>query len=184
MPYDFSKRYPEVHDETFIAEGAHVLGRVILEKGVSVWHNCVLRGDINDIIIGESTNIQDNSVLHVSNEFKVIVGKGVTVGHNVTLHACTIGNYCLIGMGAIIMDGAVIGENSMVGAGSLVPPGKSFPKGSLIVGSPGKLKRLLTQKEIEHNAYLSEKYLEVWKAYMTTGIPTFTGTRENRIPHK
>ena len=183
MSYDFTDRYPEIDSETFIAEGAQVIGKVILKKGVSIWHNTILRGDINDIIIGDNTNIQDNSVIHVADDYKAIVGKGCTVGHNVIIHACTIGDYCLIGMGAIIMDGAVIGDYSVVAAGSLITHGKSFPEGHLIIGSPAKAIRKLTDKEKERIINTSKKYIKVWKAYVEKGIPCYDGKREIRLPH-
>ena len=184
MAYDFTQRNPEIHSNTFIAEGAHVIGRVVLKEGVSIWHNAVLRGDINDIIIGENTNIQDNSVVHVSDDYKASVGKGCTVGHNVIIHACTIGDHCLIGMGSIIMDGAVIGNHSVVAAGALVSPGKKFEDRSLIIGSPAIVKRRLTEKEIEDIQISARKYIEVWKAYLNGGIPGYNGEREIRLPYK
>ncbi len=182
MAYDFTKRFPEVHADTYIADGAQVIGKVVLEKGVSIWHNCVLRGDINDVIIKENSNIQDNTVIHVSDDYPAIVGIGCTVGHNAIIHACTIGDYCLIGMGAIVMDGAVIGNQCIIAAGALVSPGKKFPDNTLIVGSPAVAKRQLTKEEIEHNHYIAKKYIEVWKAYVTHGIPCYDGKREIRLP--
>ncbi|MDH5679990.1 MAG: gamma carbonic anhydrase family protein [Spirochaetota bacterium] len=181
MTYDFTQRHPEVHADSFIAEGAHVIGRVILEKGVSIWHNTVLRADINDIRIGENSNIQDNTVIHVSDPYPAIVGSHVTVGHSVIIHACTVGDYCLIGMGSVIMDGAVIGKNSIVGAGSLVSPGKSYPEGSLIIGSPAKVLRPLRDDEIDGISHTANKYINVWQAYVKGGIPAYSGKREIRI---
>jgi len=181
MTYDFSKRFPDVHPDTFVADSAQLFGYVVLGKGGSVWHNVVLRGDINDIIIGEETNIQDNSVLHVADNYKVSIGKGCTVGHTAIVHACTVGDNSLIGMGAIIMDGAVIGNNCIVAAGALVTPGKSFPDNSLIVGSPAKVRRSVTDKEIEHNQLSAKKYIEVWKAYITTGIPYYKTKQEIQL---
>jgi len=168
--YDFSGMKPEIHPETFIAEGARIIGRVTLGRGVSVWYNSVLRADIAAITIGENTNIQDACVVHVDFGLDTVLGAGVTVGHGAILHACRVGDNCLIGMGATILDGAVIPENSIVGAGALVPPKKTYPPGTLILGSPAKVARTLSEEEIRHLAEHAGLYVSFWKAYTARGI--------------
>lgn len=152
----------QTDDDVVILPGAKVNGDVTFGHGCSVWYNTVIRGDEAPIIIGENSNIQDNSTLHTNDVQPLVIGNNVTVGHNVVLHSCTIKDNCLIGMGSIILDGAVIGENSIVGAGALVTKGTVVPDGSMVLGSPAKVKRPLTEEEIEgirHNcrAYLIEK---------------------------
>ncbi|MCX7974093.1 MAG: gamma carbonic anhydrase family protein [Candidatus Aminicenantes bacterium] len=139
----------EIHPEAFIADGAKVIGRVILKKGASLWFNAVVRADLAEIIIGEESNVQDNVVIHVEKDKPTIIGDRVTIGHGAILHACHIGNDSLIGMGSIILDGASIGSNCLVAAGSVVPPQKSFPDGWLIMGIPAKAVRELTPEEKE-----------------------------------
>ena len=163
MPlYSFKEFKPTIGEGCFVAPSADVIGQVELGKNSSLWYNVVARGDINKIIIGENTNIQDLSMLHVIEDLPLIIGSGVSVGHNAILHACTVEDNCLIGMGAIVLDGAVIGKNSVVAAGSVVPPGKEFPSGMMIMGSPAKAVRELKPKELkgygEHfNSYLESK---------------------------
>lgn len=153
MPlYPYKGIMPQVGSECYLAPSADIIGATFIEDKVSVWFQCVLRGDVNEIHIGENTNIQDLCCLHVSHVDALYIGKNVTVGHKVTLHGCRIGDHCLIGMGSTIMDGAEIGENSLVAAGTLIPPGKKFPPFSYIVGSPATLKRELSPKEREEYA--------------------------------
>lgn len=140
---------PKLGKAVYIAPGAQVVGRAEFADNVSVWHNCVVRADVNFIRVGENTNVQDLSMLHVTEHNALTIGKNVSIGHSVTLHGCTIGDSCLIGMGAVILDGALIGENSLVAGGTLVPPGKRFPPGSMIMGNPGKAVRELTPEEKE-----------------------------------
>lgn len=152
----------EFGDGVYIAPGAQVVGRAIFGSHVSIWHNAVVRADVNYIRIGENTNVQDLSMLHVTEKDGLTIGKNVSIGHSVVLHGCTIGDSCLIGMGAIILDGAVIGENSVVAAGTLVAPGKSFPPGSMIMGRPAQVTRALTDEEKfkfanHYRAYLNYK---------------------------
>lgn len=168
--FDFSSRKPEIHPDTFIAEGARLVGRVVLAAGSSVWYNCVLRADVGDIIIGEKTNIQDNSTIHVDFDLPVVIGDHVTVGHGAILHACTIGSHCLIGMGAVILDKAVIPPRSIVGAGALIPSRKTYPEGSLILGSPAIVARKLTAEEIERLPEHAREYVLLWKAIAGRGI--------------
>ncbi len=131
-----------------VMESAHVIGDVEIGEESSVWFNAVVRGDVNYIRIGKRTNIQDGCVLHVARRtLPLVVGDEVTVGHNATLHACTVGTRVLIGMGATVMDGAEIGDNSIVAAGSLVTPNTKIPEGSMVMGSPAKVKRELTEEE-------------------------------------
>jgi len=172
---DFSTRRPEIHPETFIAEGARLIGRVLLARGASVWFNGVLRADIADIVIGENTNIQDNCAIHVDHGLNTVLGDNVTVGHGAILHACTIGSNCIIGMGAIVLDGAVIPPDSIVAAGSLVPPRKSYPAGSMILGSPAKVARMLTAEEIAGHPRHAADYVAFWKAYVSGGIGIVSG---------
>jgi len=134
---------------------------VELGSGSSVFYGCVLRADINEIKIGRSTNIQDNTVIHLSRKFPTIVGDDVTVGHSAVLHACTIGNNCLIGMSATVMDGAKIGDNSIVAAGALVSMNATFPPNSLIVGVPAKRVRDTTPQEVEFIRDSAVRYVEV-----------------------
>ena len=149
MIHAFKGKTPNIDDSVLVMESAQIIGDVVIGEESSVWFNAVIRGDVNHIRIGNYTNIQDGCVLHVARKtHPLIVGDEVTIGHNVTLHACTIGSRCLIGMGAVVMDGAEVGENSIVGAGALVTPGTKIPPGSLVVGSPGKVKRELTEEEI------------------------------------
>lgn len=156
------KTLRQTDENVIILPGARVNGDVTFGHGCSVWYNTVIRGDEAPILIGENSNIQDNSTLHTSAGHPMTIGSGVTVGHNVVLHSCHIRDNCLIGMGSIILDDAVIGENSIVGAGALVTKGTVVPAGSMVLGSPARVKRPLTGEEIEgirHNcqAYLTEK---------------------------
>tara|TARA_Y100000590_G_scaffold453855_1_gene599651 strand:+ start:5577 stop:6101 length:525 start_codon:yes stop_codon:yes gene_type:complete len=146
--YSHHGKSPQIGEKTFIAPSADVIGETTIGTESSIWFQVVIRGDVNSITIGNRTNIQDLSMLHVTRKkFPLSIGDEVTVGHRVMLHGCTIGNRVLIGMGAIIMDGAVIGDDSIVAAGALVTQGKEFPPGSLILGSPAKVARALTGEE-------------------------------------
>lgn len=164
----FQNQNPKLGKEVFIAPGAHVIGDVHLGDKVSIWFNTVIRGDVHYIRIGAGTNIQDNSVLHVSaGTHPTIVGEEVTAGHRVIIHGCTVGDRALIGMGAVIMDGAKIGEEALIAAGSLVAPGTEIPPRVLALGSPCKVKRDLRPEEIQtlkasalHYQDLASKYLK------------------------
>lgn len=148
MPIESYEIYsPSIHANAFVAASADVIGRVTLHDRSSVWYNSTLRGDINEIVIGPQSNIQDNVVIHLSDDFGCHVGELVTVGHSAILHACTVKDEVLIGMGAIVLDGAVIGERSIVGAGALVTGGTLIPPGSLVLGSPAKIVRQLSLDE-------------------------------------
>lgn len=149
MPiYQFKEFKPIVGQSCFIAPGAMIIGNAHLEENVNVWHNTVIRADVNKIIIGKNTNIQDLSMLHVTEESDLIIGNNVSVGHSVTLHGCKIEDSCLIGMGSTILDKAIISQNSIVAAGSVVPPNKKYPSGVMIMGAPAKVVRHLTDEEL------------------------------------
>ena len=136
-----------IDSNVFIADGAKVLGDVTIKEGSSVWYNAVIRADMEPVIIGKNTNIQDLVMVHVDSSHPTVIGDGVTVGHSAILHGCTIENDVIIGMGAIVLNGAVIRKNSIVGAGALITQNKTFPEGSLILGSPAKAVRQLTTGE-------------------------------------
>lgn len=157
MPiYQFNDFKPTLAERTYVAPTAVLVGQVVLKAGANVWFGAVLRGDNEPITVGENSNIQENSVLHTDAGAPLSIGANVTVGHSVTLHGCTIGDNSLIGMGAIVLNHANIGANSIVGAGALVTEGKTYPEGVLLVGSPAKVLRTLTEEEIARlplNAY-------------------------------
>ena len=157
---------PTIHPTAFIAASADVIGRVTIGEECSIWHHTTLRGDINEIVIGNHSNIQDNTVIHLADKYGCYVGEYVTVGHSAILHACTIKDEVLVGMGAIILDGAVIGERSIIGAGALVTGGTVIPPGSLVIGSPAKVVRTLPQEEQEKVKYWAEKYVTVSRKFL------------------
>ena len=156
----FLRKPPTLGREVYLASTAVVFGDVTLGDHSSVWYNAVLRGDINRIVVGERTNIQDNAVVHLADEFPCLIGSRVTIGHSAIVHACTVGDECLIGMGAVILDGAVIGRQCLVGAASLVTPGTAIPDGSLVLGSPAKVVRVLTDTERGQLQLWAEKYVD------------------------
>jgi len=162
----FKEHTPRIHQESFIAESSMIIGHVKIEKNCSIWYGAVLRGDIEEIIIKEGSNIQDNCVLHCSEKLMLIVGKHTTVGHQVTLHSCEIKEGCLIGMGSTILDGAVIGKNCLIGANSLVTQNTVIPDNSLVVGSPARVKRELTVEEIEGMHRNADEYVRLMEEYM------------------
>ena len=147
MIKEFEGIMPEIDESVFVAESADIIGDVKIGKNSSVWYNTVLRGDEHAIRIGENTNIQDGTVVHVGLDVDTVIGDNVTVGHNALVHGCKIGNNSLVGMGAIVLNGAEIGEFCMIGAGALVTQNKKFPDGMLIIGSPAKAVRELTEEE-------------------------------------
>ena len=155
----FLRKQPVLGSNSYIAKTAVVIGDVTLGAHSSVWYNAVLRGDINRIIVGDYSNIQDNAVVHLADDFPCIIGSHVTVGHSAIVHACTVEDECLIGMGATILDGALIGAQSIVGANALVTQGTVIPPGSMVLGSPGKVVRSLSQAERELLRGWADKYV-------------------------
>ena len=166
----FLKKKPTRGRQVFIAPGAIVLGDVTLGDHASVWYNAVIRGDINRIVVGRYTNIQDVAVVHLADDFPCLIGDYVTVGHRAILHACTIGDECLIGMGATVLDGASVGAQCIVGAHALVTGRTQIPAGSLVLGSPAKVVRALTGKERAHLKSHAKKYAE-YAAYCCAHPP-------------
>jgi gamma-carbonic anhydrase len=156
----FLLKKPTFGRDVYIAQGAIVVGDITIGDYSSVWYNSVLRGDINRIVLGHHTNIQDNAVLHLADEYPCIVGNYVTIGHCAIVHACTVGDEVLVGMGATILDGAVIGDRSLIGANALVTQKTEIPAGSLVLGSPAKVVRALTVAEREQLRVSAEKYVE------------------------
>ena len=156
----FLRRQPRLGHGVYIAAGAVVLGDVTLGDFSSVWYNAILRGDINRIVVGHHSNVQDNAVLHLADKFPCILGNWVTVGHSAVVHACTVGDECLVGMGAIILDGAVIGKQSIIGARALVTQGTIIPPGSMVLGAPAKVVRKLTKEERAGLKWWAQKYVD------------------------
>jgi carbonic anhydrase/acetyltransferase-like protein (isoleucine patch superfamily) len=154
---------PTIKEDVYISETSVIIGDVTLKRNTNVWFGAVLRGDVNSIIIGENTNIQENTIIHVDENEQVEIGDGCTIGHGVTIHGCTIGNNTLIGMGSIILNGAEIGNNTIVGAGSLVTQNKKFEDGVLILGNPARVVRNLTEEEIKTNNRSCIEYIELSK---------------------
>jgi gamma-carbonic anhydrase len=163
--FPYKGMYPKIGNSVFFASGVKIIGDVEIGDNSSVWYNSVVRGDVHYIKIGESTNIQDCSMLHVTNgKFPLNIGNKVTIGHSVSLHGCTLQDLCLIGIGAIVLDGAVIESNSMVAAGALVKQHFVVPSGKLVAGVPAKVIRDLTQdeiKDIEAGAYRYVEYARI-----------------------
>ena len=149
MNYSLGKKQPAfVGEPAFIAPNATIIGEVEIHQNASIWFNVVIRADNDRIIIGEDSNIQDGSVLHIDPGFPLSIGKGVTIGHKVMLHGCTIGDNSLIGINAVVLNGAKIGKNCLIGANALIPENMVVPDGSMVLGSPGKIKRELSPPQI------------------------------------
>lgn len=159
MIKDYNGHQPQIHSTAYVSDHALVVGKVTLNQNSSIWPGAVLRGDIEDIVIGQNSNLQDGVTAHTSEGLPVMVGKNVTVGHGAILHGCSIGDNCLIGMGAIILDGAVIEENCIVGAGALVTEGDRVVAGSLVLGTPARRVRQTTLEEIDRIKQSAEKYV-------------------------
>jgi|SRR5580700_10096922 carbonic anhydrase/acetyltransferase-like protein (isoleucine patch superfamily) len=159
------RKGPTIHSSAWIVPGATVVGDVTLEEESSVWYGAVLRGDINRIVIGPRSNIQDNAVVHLDDAYPTILGELVTVGHSAIVHACEIEDEVLIGMGSIVLDGAEIGARSIIGANALVTLGMKIPPGSLVLGSPAKIRRQLSLDEQKSLAGWAWKYVETAKHF-------------------
>ena len=167
MIYDFNGKSPDIDKTSYISPSVDVIGDVSIGKDSSIWFGSVLRGDMHYIKIGSRTNIQDNSIIHVTTDlYPTIIGDEVTIGHNVIVHGCQIEDRCLIGMGSIIMDGVVIGSGSLIGAGALISPGTNIPPNSLVVGLPGKIVRSTTSKEQNEIIERAQHYIDFSKKYI------------------
>jgi carbonic anhydrase/acetyltransferase-like protein (isoleucine patch superfamily) len=162
----FLSSEPAVDPSAFIAAGAVVIGDVTLGPESSVWYQAVLRGDINRIVIGPHSNVQDGAVVHLERDLETTVGEWVTIGHKAIVHACAVDNEVLVGMGSIILDGAEIGARSIIGAGAVVTGGKKIPPGSLVLGTPGKVVRRLSLDEQSSIRGWAERYVTLSRAYL------------------
>ena len=161
MIYDYEGTSPSIPASVFVAPGAVVIGDVTIGERSSIWFQCTVRGDVHTITIGSDTNIQDNSILHVTHDTGPLsIGDRVTAGHGVTLHACIIGDEVLIGMGAIVLDGATVEPNSIVAAGALIPPGMTVETGTLVAGVPARVLRRLRQEEIDDLPQSAARYVD------------------------
>ncbi|MGM0378843.1 MAG: gamma carbonic anhydrase family protein [Bacillota bacterium] len=165
MNYSFEKKSPQIHKSCFTAKSCDIIGDVSIDEFTSIWYKTVIRGDVGKIKIGKNTNVQDNSVVHVDSSKETIIGKNVTIGHSAVIHSCNIDDNVLIGMGAIILSDAKINKNVIIGAGSLVTERTEIPKNSLVLGSPAKVVRELTEKEIEKIKKSAKHYVELSNKY-------------------
>ena len=168
MFYDLENKKVKSSNDNWVAPNATIIGDVTLEKNTSIWFNATLRGDIENIYIGEGSNVQDGSVLHTDPGFPLKVGKNVTIGHLVMLHGCTIGDNSLIGIGAVILNNAKIGKNCIIGAKSLIAENKEIPDNSLVVGSPGRVIRKVSDEEAKLITKNAIRYQDNWKKYSKT----------------
>ncbi|WP_448206260.1 gamma carbonic anhydrase family protein [Azospirillum sp. sgz302134] len=165
MIYAFDDKVPQLATACWVAPSATVIGDVLLEEDVSVWWGAVLRAEEERIHIGTGSNVQDNAVLHVDPGFPLTLGRNVTVGHLAMLHGCTVGDGSLIGIGATVLNGARIGRDCLIGAHAFVAEGKEIPDRSLVLGSPGKVVRTLSDEDVERMRSPAKVYQERWKAY-------------------
>ncbi len=165
IPYN--GKMPKIHDSVFIAEGAQVIGDVTIGEGSSIWYNVVVRGDVNSIVIGRNTNIQDNSTVHADPQVPTIIGDEVSVGHNAVVHGCTVGNKALIAIHATVLTGAVIGESSIVGAVAVVGEYKEIPPGRLAVGAPARVIREVGAEDLQHSALRAQHYVDLAKQHQS-----------------
>jgi carbonic anhydrase/acetyltransferase-like protein (isoleucine patch superfamily) len=163
--FQLDDRVPQVHESAYVAESAELIGAVVVEAGASIWSNVVIRGDNETITIGRNSNVQEGSVLHADPGFPLAIGENVTVGHQAMLHGCTVEDGVLIGIQAVVLNGARIGRGSLVGAGSLVTEGKQFGEGQLILGSPAKAVRSLTEDGRARNLHAAANYVERGRRY-------------------
>ena len=179
MIRSFRGKHPQIHPTAYIEESAQIIGDVHIGEQSSVWFNAVIRGDVFHIRIGERTNIQDGTVIHVANgTHATILEDEVTVGHNVTLHGCYVERGSLIGIGAIVMDGVRVGAQSLVAAGSLVAPGTQIPPRSLVLGSPARVKRALTEEEVKGLDVFWQNYIEYTRVYREERLQEALARRE------
>ena len=165
MIYEFENNTPRLDKDSWVASNAILIGKVVLKKDANIWFNVVLRGDIETIIIGEGSNVQDGSVFHTDPGCPLTLGKGVTVGHMVMLHGCEVDDDTLIGIGSTILNKTKIGKNCIIGANTLIPENKVIPDRSLVIGSPGKVIRQVTDKEVEEIKENAKHYVENYKKY-------------------
>lgn len=157
--FPYQDKFPVIGKNVFLASGVKIIGEVEIGNDSGIWYNTVIRGDVNFVKIGKMTNVQDCSMLHVTNgKFPLIIGNKITIGHSVVLHGCILKDLCLIGMGAVILDGAVVEEYSMVAAGTVVTPGFVVPTGKLVAGVPGKVIRVLKKDEMDDFEKSAERY--------------------------
>ena len=164
----YNGKTPKVHPPVFIADTARVIGNVTLQKGVSIWYGAILRGDLNRIVVGEKTNIQDNCVLHVDHDAACRMGGGIVTGHHATVHACTIDDECLIGMNSVILSKARIGKQCIIGAGAVIKEGAKIPPRSLVLGVPAKVVRTITKKEVLSIREGADRYYRLAQKYLKT----------------
>ena len=165
MTFQTQHRPEQIHSSVFIAAGAVVVGDVTLAEKVSVWFNAVLRGDTETLIISARSNIQDGAILHADPGYPTLIGRRCTIGHRAIVHGARVGDNTLVGMGAILLNGVVVGENSIIGAGALLTQGKIFPPGSLILGSPARVAREVTEDEIAANRASADNYVLKARAF-------------------
>ena len=165
MIYTLGERRVEMRGDCYVADNAAVIGSVVLGHEASVWFNSVVRGDNDVITIGDGTNIQDSAVLHVDEGFPLALGTNVSVGHHAMLHGCTVEDGALVGINAVVLNNAVIGRGSLVGAGALIAEGKMIPERSLVVGSPGRIVRTLTEEDAAGIERIAHHYVEKARWY-------------------
>lgn len=185
MLYSLAERRPTLHDpDCFVADNASVIGSVILHRGASIWFNAVLRGDCDEIIIGENSNVQDGAVLHTDPGIKLRLGAHVTVGHMAMLHGCEVGDNSLIGIKAVILNGAKIGRNCLIGAGALIPEGKVIPDNSMVIGAPGKVVRELAAPELQMLKYSATYYAENAQRFRKNLAPLLPDAALSALPNQ
>ena len=173
MIREWNGHKPKIHPTAFIHETAEIIGRVTIEKDASVWSLCVLRGDVDEIVIGEGTNIQDNTVIHGNAGMPTLMGKRISVGHSVVLHGCTVKDDCIIGMGSILLDKAVVEEFCIVGAGAVVSPRTVVPRNSMVLGIPARVARALKEEEVEHIHWNAKEYYKLSDSHRKTSRRIF-----------